>query len=221
LPISELPSLDLSARFDEYLVRDAAWVPGLPLAINRDFDFALAMSLDGIGAGIAAKKRRDANLELAQRLSGVAPLDHDALLQALCAASPAACERLAGARVRIYGLLFGEHDARLQVVLEVAAAKLEPALYQVVTEAHPVETFLEAGVLLHAFQRATADMASAMFGSASPDTALGGCRVGGTAKVEGRLLESTPSHTVLLLERPTTLRVLCPRDAFEALPPTR
>lgn len=220
-PGTELTRLDLSARLGEYQGRDAAWVPGLPLAVNRDFDFALALSIEGVGPGIAARKRRDANLEFAQRLSEVAAFDAQAQLEALCAASPRfACEHLAGEQVRIYGLLFGERDARLQVVLEIAPVAAERMLYIAVSEARPIAAFLEAGVLQQVFGHAAADLAGSLAESASPDTALSTCMVGGTAKLTGRRLVSRAGHALLLVEEPTARKVLCPHDAIETPLPT-
>lgn len=57
---------------DPYKLTDAVWLEGRPIAVNRAFDFATAMMMPGLGAGLAAAQRQKANLKDAETLSNLA-----------------------------------------------------------------------------------------------------------------------------------------------------
>jgi hypothetical protein len=93
---------------DQYHRQDGVWLSHAPVLVNEEYDFALAMSMeDGLGAGIAAAKRKQNNQKRAQELSDFrlgAALDIK--LEALCA-----CGR------DVYFVLWGR-DAKIKMVLE-------------------------------------------------------------------------------------------------------
>jgi hypothetical protein len=97
----------LGTGVDGYDRTDAVWLPHAPVAINRDFDFATAMTLD-IGAGIAAQKRKRENEQVAAQLSGLALDD----------SMRARLDELRACGVHAYVLLWGPSDA---VDLRIAA----------------------------------------------------------------------------------------------------
>lgn len=224
LPIAELPRLDLAARLGAYLSQGAAWVPGQPLAVNRDYDFMLAMSIDsGVGAGLAAKKRQDENRAFAQRLTALSQIDSNALLDALCRAAPQhGCAARAGQGVRIYGLLFGDTDARLLVVLETRSTADEPTLHAVLANRGDSAAWHEPGTLQRSFARALYDLAADLEPGPPPTDATTACQLTGGAKLAGQIVATHADRTVLLIS-PHTLRLSCPTSALEpkpAAPPT-
>jgi len=201
--------------------QDAVWVPGQPLAVNRDFDFALAMSMDAIGPGLAARKRQDANVALAKRLAELPPLEPNALLRSLCPAPPrTACTALTGKQVRIYRLLFGERSARLQLMLEVESSQDDASRYGAVTEAFPIEALHEPEALSKRFLEAAAQTAVALSSAAATGGATGACKAGDGATFEGRVVTATANHAVLLITEPRPARIVCPTSAFEASQPS-
>lgn len=55
---------------DIYVRQDGVWLPKAPILVNEDFDFALATAMeDGVGAGLAAAKRKQNNEKRAKSLS--------------------------------------------------------------------------------------------------------------------------------------------------------
>ena len=55
---------------DRYKIEGGVWLTHAPVLINRDFDFALAFAMDdGLGAGLAAAKRKAGNEKRAAELS--------------------------------------------------------------------------------------------------------------------------------------------------------
>lgn len=60
---------DRGTKLDAYQREGGVWLEHAPVLMNRDFDFALSMSLEGgVGAGLAAAKRREGNTEAAVTL---------------------------------------------------------------------------------------------------------------------------------------------------------
>lgn len=129
--LSEAPVLDLaelkarvapsSSSLPSYHLTGAVWVPERPLLVNRDFDFALAMSLRGTGAGVAAQQRQQENQKLAARLASIPPLEAAEALAEYD--GPAACGNFDPTRdaFAFYGLIYGGHagsTARLHTVAE-------------------------------------------------------------------------------------------------------
>ncbi len=224
-PISELPNLDLAARVGTYLATDAVWVPGQPLAVNRDFDFATAMTMEGIGPALAAAKRKKDNDAFAARLSALPTIDPIVLLHALCAPPGAACETMSNRTARIYGLLFGEHGARLQVFVDVEPTPTAPALsYAAVTAAARAPAYLEHGALEHAFTAALAVISPALaLPAARADQTTpspGRCAIGDQGHIDGALVGAVPAqgrHALIVVSEGQG-RLLCPQDAFTAMP---
>lgn len=57
---------------DAYNRADGAWLPRAPVLVNRDFDFAMAMALEGgLGAGLAAAQRKQGNEQAVLALKDV------------------------------------------------------------------------------------------------------------------------------------------------------
>jgi hypothetical protein len=96
------------SALDLYHRQDGVWLPHAPVLVNEEFDFALAMSMeDGIGAGLAAAKRKENNQKRAQELAELRFGDEAiAKLEALCA-----CGR------DVYFLLWGR-EGMIKLVLE-------------------------------------------------------------------------------------------------------
>lgn len=121
-----LTDLDVPQPLTRYLLTDAVAVPGLPLTVNREFDFASAMMLD-MGAAIAAAKRQRENKALAaELLSARLPDPAPAFLE-----GTEACERDVYT-VNLEALLFGGDIATLQTVARIelsAAAGHEPPVF--------------------------------------------------------------------------------------------
>jgi hypothetical protein len=58
---------------DLYFRQDGVWLPNAPILVNEDFDFMLVTTMeDGVGAGLAAAKRKQSNEKRAKVLAGVA-----------------------------------------------------------------------------------------------------------------------------------------------------
>ena len=112
--MAELPSEALIAKYgtglDAYQRQDGVWLPQAPVLVNEDFDFAVAMSLEAIGAGIAAKKRIDGNAKSAGELSNVTLADGEReKLDALRACG-----------VHVFGVIWTKGEAReLRVVTDL------------------------------------------------------------------------------------------------------
>lgn len=99
---------------DGYHREGGVWLPHAPVLINRDFDFASAMSLDdGLGAGLAAAKRREGNEKRAAELAELK----------LPAASEAYLAELRCRGIRAYFLVWGEEKVAVQLVVDDAVDK--------------------------------------------------------------------------------------------------
>lgn len=221
LPAGELPSLDLATRVGAYLARDAVWVAGHPLAVNRDYDFMTALAMESIGPALAARRRRDGNVELARRLAELAPPDDGALLDAFCSARERrTCVDLAGRSLRIYGLLFGEASARLLVVVEVepgggSRASQHAALVELADAGG-----LDARALQDAFATGLVAIANEYSAELPPASAAptdsASCRLSPATKLTGTIIARSAQYVQLLV--PETQRLLCPVGAVIAGP---
>ena len=71
-PVADASSENLVADrgtgLEAYVFEGGAWLPHAPMLVNEEFDFAIAMQMDGIGAGLAARKRMDNNARKAAAL---------------------------------------------------------------------------------------------------------------------------------------------------------
>lgn len=219
LPLADLPQLDLEPRLGSYLAQDAVWVPGQPLVVNRDFDFMLAMSLEGgIGAGLAAKKRQDENRALAEQLAALPTIDTGGVFDALCGAAPTACAERADQTVRIYGLLYGAVDAKLVVLLETEGSPTPATRYAVVANEGATAAWNQGDVLEKAFDRAMHDLAASLQLAPAATSTIGVCRITRGSKLEGYVLATNAKRTVLAIAAPP-LQVSCPAAVFETPPP--
>jgi hypothetical protein len=58
---------------DLYFRQDGVWLSGAPIMVNEEFDFMLATTMeDGMGAGLAAAKRKQSNEKRAKDLGTLA-----------------------------------------------------------------------------------------------------------------------------------------------------
>lgn len=116
-PLDREPAAAVIARLGTGLPRydrtDAEWLPHAPVAVNEDFDFATAMSLDTIGAGLAAAKRKRDNRAKAEALASVS----------LSRETRASLDRLRRCGTHLYALLWGPTEAStLRLVIDRFAA---------------------------------------------------------------------------------------------------
>jgi hypothetical protein len=214
---AELSEIPIETRVEPYQSRDSVWVPGQPIVVNRDFDFGVALGAGDIGPGIAAAQRRQGNLALAQRLSSLEPIDAAARVRALCSQPHALCTRFAGAHVRVYGLLFGDREARLRIIFEPADGNADVAAYSALTDARAVSAFAEPQTLLAMFDKglaAVADLLDAGDAPAPASTATGQCKIGDRAQMRGQVIANDDQRVVLLVSDPRPTRLSCPKEAF-------
>jgi hypothetical protein len=213
--LSELAQLDLRERVGPYPAQNAAWVAGQPLAVNHDFDFAVALGVEDVGAGIAVAQRRNKNAALAERLAKLEAIDLPALLQRLCAQGRPACAKLAGKRVRIYGFLYGERAARLRVLLELTGGEAAPATYSSISVPGTALGFAQPGALASAF---AAELEQVLELSAQPKHApspeIGRCAAGDSTHLEGHVALRTATRIVLAASGPIPARVSCALDSY-------
>src|SRR3569832_2318751 len=111
---STLPAYDLTG---------GVWVKGQPILINHEFDFSMAMSLPDIGPAIAAGNRKKVNEETAKLFENLPALSLEALFQKSLDRSGLKVPR--DKEVRLYGILLGQPDAHLRVILEMQENKVK------------------------------------------------------------------------------------------------
>jgi hypothetical protein len=208
VPVTELPQLDLVRYVGTYAAQDAVWVRGHPVAVNRDFDFAIALGLDTVGAGIAASRRKAANAGLAEKLAGIEPIDPQKLLATQCAAHPAACKRFSGHTICLYGLLFGEHAARLRVVLELVGDSDAP-LYVAISDARAIGEFEKPDILRSTFAAEIGRALDMIEASQNSESSEEQCEAGDSTHVAGKRVARDPSRVVLLASDPNPMLVTC------------
>jgi hypothetical protein len=91
---------------DLYFRQDGVWLSKAPILVNEDFDFMLATTMeDGVGAGLAAMKRKQSNERRAKEL---APL-------ALSDAASARIAELHCCKREVYFVLWGPSMLRVVV----------------------------------------------------------------------------------------------------------
>jgi hypothetical protein len=127
----------------DYWTTGAAWSDSDPILVGREFDFAFALGND-LGAGIAAQQRQKATSATAKRVAAAGPHDLVSSLLAALAPVPGWCERMSGRPIPLYAVLFGDKDARLQVVLDLRPSLVPDASLPItqlvaVSDAHPLE----------------------------------------------------------------------------------
>jgi hypothetical protein len=213
---SELRALDLAARVGTYVAQDAVWISGQPLAVNRDFDFAIAAALDIEGAGIAAAQRRSANVALTRTLERLAAIDPHRLLQARCTVQPASCAGLHGHEIRLYGVLFGARSARLRTILEIADATPSARVYVSVSDAMAVSEFEKPDVLRSIFEREIDRVLGLLKVTHAPTAAEAQCPSGDSTSITGQLVARDGLRVMLLASDPQPMLVTCHSDGTTA-----
>ena len=232
---TETSAIGLDTRIGSYQARDAVWVSRQPLLVGRDYDFGIALAVDdGVGPALAAFQRKQFNQAYADRLSSVPSVDASASLSLLlngCTSKMTRyeprraplprCTQLARTNVLwVYGVLFGEQDARLRVVVELLEHDGERQQYVAVGAARPLSSFAAEATLRRDFLAGTRRIVELLdqpsLGTAAGPTAL--CPVGGSELARGRVVGRRDGLAVLRLADPTVLPTLliCPESALRA-----
>jgi hypothetical protein len=121
---------------DTYQLQDGVWLPHAPVLVNEPFDFVLAMGMEGgIGAGLAASKRKKNNQKRAEALH---ELRFDDAMSALL-------EELRCCGNEVYFLLWGTEGIIRMVVDKEGEGKVVDGAQAASTEA---ATVLDAGEML-------------------------------------------------------------------------
>jgi hypothetical protein len=192
----------------DYWTTGAAWSDSDPILVGREFNFAFALGND-LGAGIAAQQRQQAANATAKEVTAAGPFDLASTLATALGPVPGWCERMSGRPLISYAVLFGDKDARLQVVLDlrpVAPAASQPIKQLVaVSEAHPLQgpaSWLgDRGEALRRAIRsaagAIAQLASVQLQTASlpAESARVECAIGGPESWHGFALASPDGST--------------------------
>jgi hypothetical protein len=93
-------------ELDLYFRQDGVWLSKAPILVNEDFDFMLASSMeDGVGAGLAAMKRKQNNEKRAKELASLA----------LSASASARIAELHCCKREVYFVLWGPSTLRVVV----------------------------------------------------------------------------------------------------------
>jgi hypothetical protein len=100
----------LGTRLEPYQREGGAWLPNAPVLVNQNFDFAMALAMGPVGAGLAAGKRKEANQRKVSALAEMV-LSADTLAQ---------LDALRAQGVHAYLVLWGAEDAVLRLVMERA-----------------------------------------------------------------------------------------------------
>jgi hypothetical protein len=113
-----------------YELTDAVWLEHAPIAVNEPFDFAMGLTGDAMGAGIAAGQRKRSNEAKSQQMATVA----------LSATTRSRLDALQSCGIRAYGLLWGRPESViLKVVVEELGERETIELRRVVeTSARPI-----------------------------------------------------------------------------------
>lgn len=116
--VDELPSIANSktSTLPAYDLTGGLWLEGQPLYINKEFNFGMAMSIEGAGVAIAVGMRTSKNKALAEQLSSLAPLQLNERLHALLSNKRA---DVGAGHIAVYGILYGQPQAHLRTVLEL------------------------------------------------------------------------------------------------------
>jgi hypothetical protein len=125
--VSTLPAYDLTA---------AQWVPDQPILVNKDFNFGMAMSIEGVGVAIAAGMRINKNKELAASLSALPPLNLNQRWQSVAIDVQLPWR---DKRVVIYAMLYGQPQAQLRTIVEFHNGENPPERFMDVSDWLPVD----------------------------------------------------------------------------------
>ncbi len=124
---STLPVYELTA---------AEWVEGQPLLINKDFNFGMAMSMEGVGVAIAAGMRINKNKGLASDLSKLAPFD---LNNRWKKHAVVVNRDWRDKEVVIYAMLYGQPKAQLRTIVEFHSTTEAPQRFVDISAWRPIE----------------------------------------------------------------------------------
>ncbi|HEX7479172.1 MAG TPA: hypothetical protein VF331_15305 [Polyangiales bacterium] len=216
-----MQALALQTAFGSYRGEGAVWVAGQRLAVNRDYDFGIALGVPDLGPAVAAGARLDANRALAAQLATAGwNTMFDARLRTVVAQS-GTCAGSEASGVYVYALLFGTDHARLQVMLEIRRPGRSTLYLALVSAEHPLAgsdswTTNDAALL----SAEVAAGASSLLGrcaelveiadSAAPLAASQQrCSVGGRETLTGCLARARDGKPVLVIKEPTPMLVLC------------
>jgi hypothetical protein len=172
--------------------------------LNREYDFALSVAELGPAPALAARLRREGNVDLSRRLARVEPIAERALLDRLLHYCAREC-RASGARV--YGVLFGQSLPRLRVVLETTDGLGASRQYWLVGPTDHHDALARRGALQRAFDSGLAGLLrSDVAGqSRTPGALPARCSVGGNEWATGELLSEHDGYRVLVLAGEETL----------------
>ncbi len=110
--LAEHPSSELvqsrGTGVEAYRLESGVWLANAPILVNEEFDFASAMALGLVGAGLAAGKRKQNNERRASELASLT----------LPSEVVAELERLRPCSVHRWGLLWGGAKPALLIVSE-------------------------------------------------------------------------------------------------------
>jgi len=118
---SDLDQLKIAANpknstYTSYDLTGAVWVEGQPLLVNKDFNFGMAMSLEGVGTAIAVGMRKNKNEELAEKLSTIPPLALNEKLQLTLGDIKNIHDKY---QITVFAMLYGQPLANLQTFVEL------------------------------------------------------------------------------------------------------
>ena len=222
MPVEQLRALDLGTRLGTYQARDAEWVGGQPVVVNRDYDFQLAMSMHyRVGPALAASRRQEANRELAQQVEKMRPIVPAELFAELERRCEGRCPELHAETARLYAVLYGTETARLRVVLETDDPRRGSLQLVSVGSPHAATEFASEGLLRSELDRGLGRLHALLSEVPSTPTELGDeatlgrCRVGGTESVDGQVIGRSGDNVVMALRAsPSPARAACPTEAF-------
>jgi len=127
---AEHPADELVARgtgVDAYQREAGIWLSAAPVMVNEDFDFATAMAMPGIGAAIAAGKRKSSNEQRAAEL-GAFTLPKEVTDR---------LEALRGCGIHRWGLLWNGREPALLIITDRFDASGK--LVESKSASHPIE----------------------------------------------------------------------------------
>jgi hypothetical protein len=219
-----------SSNLVTYHLTGASWAGAHPVLVNRDFDFSLAMGMDGIGPAVAAGNRKKANDEVAALLATMPALETREMLAAAIRAHAGEEGSFWSSRmeVALFGLLYGGtrsgSNTRLQTVLEVFRADpaTAPLRFIVVSDARPLDgdtgwVAANGTALREELRAATgelvgmADRWHPIAGASTPgEGEVVECPVGDGEKLPLIALERLPARAIGTTERIPHTVIACP-----------
>jgi hypothetical protein len=226
--LAELAGLAMDSRIGTYQARDARWVENQPVLVGRNFNFGVALGMEA-GPGLAAAQRRNQNAQLAALLGHAEPIKPESLVRSLLQHCRSECDWLSGRRVLLYGIVYGDHDARMRVVLELREDPGTGTQYVAVSSPRPAADFADPTELRIGFDRGLAAIAELLrtlppplpdgaVAPASSQPTPGRCIIGDGTRVDGSVAIEAGEHLVLRNANvPLVTYIDCPREAFQSV----